>query len=504
LDATSKQQTNSSVSKRQTLAAFAELAAIVCIGLAGFIVTFSSHSYQGIADGMRYMAAGESLVSHGQSYRIPDGYKALETTVFSSKTYSYPSQLFQVYIGSLIHDARMSPNISTLAIANLFPFIGSLLLISLILQAAMTRMWSVLGTAFIALVAPVYRDLALHNATEPWMMLFGLATLWASIKQRYFLSGLSIGLGFFFRAQIISMLLAALRPHRPNWRVVISVLAGFCAAALVTWAAMRLSFPRIGESTSGFYGRVFFVKYTLSVSQAYKVIIGNTADFRLLFFSIATSMTMVVVARLRGLDGPIREAVWFFAWSTIVMVVFAFYMAGTVGDGVRDRYFLHLICFFWISLFMMLSSEMGKYSWPASVAKVLPLALLITIVAVTLPRMDRQRFVANLFAEDFPEHFFDGVSEQSVVLVGWGAPALSLHANSQRLASIPSFASFEAGKNQKADFIFLDALSDRTPTDWKAVWNASQFKDQAGTSFCMISAFDSPLRSSRLFRRDKR
>lgn len=265
----------------------------------------------------------------------------METTVFSSKTYPYPSQLFQLYIGSLIHDARMSPNISSLAIANLFPFIGSLLLISLILQAVMTRMWSVLGTAFIALVAPVYRDLALHNATEPWMMLFGLATLWASIKQRYFLSGLSIGLGFLFRAQIISMLLAALRPQRPNWRVVISVLAGFCAACARDLGRDATLVPAHRRIDVRFL-RPRLLREIHPVSepglQSYHRQHGR---FKVAFFSIATSMTMVVVARLRGLDGPIREAVWFFAWSTIVMVVFAFYMAGTVGDGVRDRFHRH-------------------------------------------------------------------------------------------------------------------------------------------------------------------
>lgn len=235
----------------------------------------------------------------------------------------------------------MSPNISSLAIANLFPFIGSLLLISLILQAVMTRMWSVLGTAFIALVAPVYRDLALHNATEPWMMLFGLATLWASIKQRYFLSGLSIGLGFLFRAQIISMLLAALRPQRPNWRVVISVLAGFCAACARDLGRDATLVPAHRRIDVRFL-RPRLLREIHPVSepglQSYHRQHGR---FKVAFFSIATSMTMVVVARLRGLDGPIREAVWFFAWSTIVMVVFAFYMAGTVGDGVRDRFHRH-------------------------------------------------------------------------------------------------------------------------------------------------------------------
>ncbi len=205
----------------------------------------------------------------------------------------------------------------------------------------MTRMWSVLGTAFIALVAPVYRDLALHNATEPWMMLFGLATLWASIKQRYFLSGLSIGLGFLFRAQIISMLLAALRPQRPNWRVVISVLAGFCAACARDLGRDATLVPAHRRIDVRFL-RPRLLREIHPVSepglQSYHRQHGR---FKVAFFSIATSMTMVVVARLRGLDGPIREAVWFFAWSTIVMVVFAFYMAGTVGNGVRDRFHRH-------------------------------------------------------------------------------------------------------------------------------------------------------------------
>ena len=62
-----------------------EILVLVCVAWLAFVVAFSHRPYDGIADGTRYLASGENLIAHGESYPIvSDG--------LVKKTYPYPSR----------------------------------------------------------------------------------------------------------------------------------------------------------------------------------------------------------------------------------------------------------------------------------------------------------------------------------------------------------------------------------------------------------------------------
>jgi hypothetical protein len=354
----------------------------------------------------------------------------------------------------------------------------------------MSRLWAFTATAFVALVAPFYSSLMLNNATEPWMVLFVLLSLWTTLKGRYVAAGALVGVAFFFRAQIISIIPAILA-NASRWGVksVFRCFLGCC----ITYLAGRLVLA------SGFYSRAFFEKYDFSLTKGLSVAGEDIRGFRLLYLCTSISAAMYIICRLFYVRGVARQSVEFFALSTAAMVGFAFYMACTVGGGVSDRYFVHLICLFWISAFLVISERVNGRAW--LVRPIAPLFLCGVMFLYGSVQIDAASLRSNLFAEDMPEHFFKGVSAESIVIVGAGAAVLSLHANPRRLAQLPPLDVFQQSPNTNADFIFLHSARGRVPDDWGRVWDVEEFSDVTGVTFKLVSRYDSPLRTSRLFKR---
>jgi hypothetical protein len=482
------------------ISASIQVAVIILIALLAFAQTFSSGPYEGIADGMRYLASGHSLITEGHGYSNPIRYDQLATSFFPPKPYPYPSQLVQLLLGGLIA-LGASPNISTLALANLIAFAGSLFAIFGILRVTIDAGWALAGTAFIGLTVPQFRYISLNFATEAWMMLFGLIALWAILKGRYVLAGVCLGFGFFFRAQISAWLPASIGNPFPSRRRIMGLLLGISASAILTWLALKFMFPKAGESTTGFYGRVFTQKYTLSPSQAIQVVSDNLYDFKWLWFSFAASFALLIAARILKAGAAAREVTAFYVTSTVTMALFAFYMAGTVGDGVSDRYFVHLICLFWLALFLLIGDVLTRRTASFRHSRYIAATTSGVLVLISAFQVDWANAKQNFMAEDFPPAIFESVGAGSIIMVSYGTPVISLQIDKARKVTFPPYETFIAGDNQKVDFLFLDARNDGIPEDWQASWDVEEIRDGSGVTFKREASFESPARSSRLFRR---
>lgn len=471
--------------------------------LAAFAAVFDGSSYHGVADGLRYFASGESLLDHGHGFNTGVSYQRVATDGFSlGKTYAYPGQLFQLFIGAMPHVFGAPPQVSTMAIANLLPYAGALYAMRSVLRMEMGRHASNAAIMIVALASPSYSDVMLRNATEPWMVFLGLLALRQMLVGGGFSAGAVIGAAYFFRAQIVSTLLGFVLVRR-TLRAVALFSLGLGLAYLLLRVVLASLFPSVQETTSAFYLRAFFQKYAFSVEQGWSIVTDNQGEFGILYAMLLAATAMLWACSRFQVTGLARSLVTFFSANTYVMAAFAFYMACTVGEGVHHRYFVLLVGLFWLCLFALANVFLPRLragaaamstAWPSLVATIVALAVLVTA--------DFAAFQRNLRAEDIPEGFFDGVGRDSVVLVTAGSPLLSLHADSDRIALIPPLDEFSRSKfNRKVDFIFLHAAANRLPADWEAVWNVAEIRDEAGVRFALVSRFDSPMRTSRLFKR---
>lgn len=471
--------------------------------LAAFAIVFEGGSYNGVADGIRYFASGESLLAHGHGFNIGVAYHRVADDGFSlGKTYAYPSQLFQLFIGAIPHVLGAPPQLSTLAIANLLPYAGALYAMRSVLRMELGKHGSNVAIAVVALASPYYSDIMLRNPTEPWMVFLGLLALRQTLVGSGFSAGAVIAAAFFFRAQIVSTLLGFVLLRR-TLRSAVLFFLGLASAYVLLRVLLASLFPAVEETTSGFYLRAFFQKYPFSLDQGWSILTGDHGEFGLLYAMLLASTAMLWACSRYQVDGLARRLVTFFGLNTYVMAAFAFYMACTVGEGVHHRYFVLLLGLFWMCVFLLAAvfwrrtfagASVGPRAWPSLAAAALAMVMLVSV--------DAAAFQRNLHAEDIPAGFFDGVGRHSVVLVTGGSPLLSLHAKSDRIALVPRLEVFaESTFNAKVDFIFLHGATYRLPLSWEAVWDAPEIVDRAGVRFVLMSRFDSPRRTSRLFKR---
>ena len=114
---------------------------------------------------------------------------------------------------------------------------------------------------------------------------------------------------------------------------------------------------------------------------------------------------MTLICWFYDLGKIVREAVRFFLWSSAAMAIFAFYMACTAGYGIRERYFVHLVAFFWICTFFLIEEYARKRTEATALSAPptpLAFALCAALVAIGLAQVNVTKFTKNLYAEGFP------------------------------------------------------------------------------------------------------